>query len=138
MRSTAKFVLGTLSLVATLACHQRAPESAALLPSGPLVALRGTVMEFLSSQRLQSAGVELTLPGDINHPIAASVTDEKGEFAFAPMPGGVYMVRVARPGYYEVRIRVDTARPDAPPLDVRLKSLGERCVPTRYHTEICP
>ena len=126
-------------LVAGLAaCHPAPPRTLPVPSPGEAAAIRGTVMDYESSQPLQNTGVEILFPGDINHPIAGGPTDEKGQFVFGGLPAGPYVVRVVRPGYNEVRMRVELKSAEQRPLDVRLRSLRERCVASRYHTEICP
>jgi hypothetical protein len=126
-------------LVAGLAaCHPAPPRTLPVPSPGEAAAIRGTVMDYESSQPLQNTGVEILYPGDINHPLAGGPTYEKGQFAFDGLPAGVYVVRVVRPGYNEVRIRVELKSAEQRPLDVRLRSLRERCIATRYHTDICP
>ena len=66
--------------------------------------------------------------------------DDKGEFTFAPLPAGEYMIRVAHQGHLELRMRIE-AKPDQDkPLDIRLRTnIGvQRCVASRYHTPDCP
>lgn len=131
-------LLCAATLAALGACHQAPPRVLPPIAPGEAAAISGTVMDYESSQPLQNTGVEILFPGDINHPLAGGPTDEKGQFAFGGLPAGAYVVRVVRPGYNEVRMRVELKSAEQHPLDVRLRSLRERCLASRYHTDICP
>ena len=134
------FVAGS-ALAAAGACHRAAtPAADEPVPSGPPVSFRGVVLDYLSSARLQNTGIELSFVGNANKPFAAAVTDDKGEFTFTGINAGSYMIRVGRPGYLELRTRIDARTSDQKPLDIRLRTIAltQRCVATRYHTLDCP
>ena len=71
---------------------------------------------------------------------AGAVTDDKGEFTFAPLPAGEYMIRVAHQGHLELRMKIEAKPDQEKPLDIRLRTnIGaQRCVASRYHTPDCP
>ena len=143
MRTVAHRVLVALvaAFVVAASCNRAAtPPAEAPAPSGPPTVFRGVVMDYLSSQRLANTGIELALVGQASKPFAGTVSDEKGEFAFAGISAGEYMIRVAHPGYQEVRMRVEAKSSEQKPLDVRLRTIAaaQRCLPSRYHTLECP
>lgn len=130
----------TLAGAAAIAssCNQ-APPASEPAPSGELVVFHGTVSDLSSFARLQNVGVELSMIGSATKPFATAVTDEGGGFAFTNLPAGKYMLHVARPGYTEIRMRVDASANADKPLDIRMRALSDRlCVPSRYHTPDCP
>lgn len=137
--SVVRFGVAIVALAS--ACNRAStPAAEPPMPSGPPVTFRGVVLDNLSGQRLQNTGIEIAVVGNVNKPFAGTVTDDKGEFTFAPLPAGEYMIRVAHQGHLELQLRIE-AKPDQDkPLDIRLRTnVGvQRCVASRYHTPDCP
>jgi hypothetical protein len=122
---------------AVMACARPEPQDPIPVPLGARVVFSGHVADADDYQPLQNVGLELSFANASNRPIAAAVTDDKGEFKFTNLDPGYYVLRVGRPGYNEQRLRVEVLRSDQKPLEVRMRSLRTRCVSGRYHVD-CP
>jgi hypothetical protein len=138
--STSKFRSGLVCLAVAAACHSAPPPAgpAPVMPLGDPIGLRGIVQDLEAYGRLPGTTVELALVGNTNNPVAITVTDEQGNFAFAGVPAGTYVLHIGRQGYTETRIRVEVKSADDKPLDVRLRAVRTQCVASRYHMPGCP
>jgi len=138
--SMSKVRAGLLAVAVIGACHS-APAPAPVpvqMPTGAPIGLHGIVQDMEQYARLSGTTVELALLGNSNNPVAVTVTDEHGNFEFATLPAGTYLLHIGRQGYTETRMRVEVKATDDKPLDVRLRAVKTQCLPSRYHTPGCP
>jgi hypothetical protein len=138
MRGTT--VVATAALLAATACATPTPQLAPVpLPPGAKTALTGIVQDAEGYERLSGTALELSIVGRPNEPIATAATDQHGNFVFADIPPGTYVLRIGRQRYTEQRMRVTITGNEQKPLDVRLRAVrGERCLPSRLKTIDCP
>ena len=130
------------AVIASASCATPVPELAAPAPvstnPNERAVFRAIVQDMENYTRLPGTVAELSIVGKPNDPIAATVADEHGNFAFSGLPAGTYLLRVGRAGYNEQRMRITVKLDDDKPLDIRLRKIATRCVPSRYHTLECP
>jgi hypothetical protein len=140
MRRQTAVMLATV--IASIGCATPAPkvETPAPVSTNPneRAVFRAIVQDIENYTRLAGTVAELSIVGRPNDPVAATVSDEHGNFAFSGVPPGTYLLRVGRPGYNEQRLRIVAKVDDDKPLDIRLRKIATRCVPSRYHTLECP
>ena len=108
------------------------------IPPGTTAPIRGSVSDIENSDLLQGTQLELAFVGDQTHPIAVTAADARGEFIFPAVELGDYMLHVVRPGYTDVRMRVEHRSIEPRPLYLKLRSLRQRCPASRYKTAECP
>jgi hypothetical protein len=108
------------------------------VPPGTTAPIRGNVSDIESMDLLQGTQLELAYVGDQQHPFAVTAADARGEFIFPTIELGDYMLHIVRPGYTDVRMRVEHRTLEPRPLFLKLRSLRQRCPTGRYKTAECP
>jgi hypothetical protein len=142
MRRHRVIIFAVFAATASVGCASPAPkvEVPAPVSTNPneRAVFRAIVQDLENYSRLPGTVAELSIVGKPNDPVAATVSDEHGNFAFSGLPAGTYLLRVGRAGYTEQRMRITVKPDDDKPLDIRLRKIATRCVPSRYHTLECP